>query len=234
MFLLSLVACGPEMATIEGIVYSSFEEESLAMPDARVRILDADGQVELASATTDGKGYFQVEVELGIHVYAEIDGEGLSPARFPGVVDLPVVQAEDRSLYGFPSDERLRFEEALTGCPGFDGPGLTVGEVRSYELATVVSGRHPTINNAQVLVRLADGREAAACYFDEEGTEYDPEALVTGESGRFALPGIPVGTHELEVTYQFGEGILETQVYPLHIGKGGTVAPWFPVWVGLP
>ena len=68
----------------------------------------------------------------------------------------------------------------------------------------------------------------------EQVAPYDLPVLVTGESGRFALPGIPVGTHELEVTYQFGEGILETQVYPLHIGKGGTVAPWFPVWVGLP
>jgi len=235
MFLMTLLfACGPGPATIEGVVYESYAPDAPPLAGATVRLLDADDESPIGKTTTDAEGRFSLDAELGIHVYAEIDGDGLRPARFPGVIDLPTVRVEDRSLFGFSEAEAAELEEIFAGCPSAGGAGLAVGEVRAYEIATVVEGEHPTINNAQVLARSNDGTEWDACYFDDDGEDYAPSAIFTGGTGWFVLPGLPAGTHDLEITYEFGAGQVETQVYPLNVAEGGTVSPWFPAWMGQP
>jgi len=234
LILLSLFACGPELALVEGVAYSSYEDDAPPLAKATVRLVDADGGGVVSETTTDAKGRFELEAELGTHVYAEVAGQGLRTSRFPGVIDRETVLVEDRSVFGFAEEEAAELEALFAACPSAGGPGLAVGQVRAYGIATVVEGQNPIIQNAQVIVRTANGTEWSACYFDEEGEVHDPSALVTGATGWFVVPGLPAGEHELEVTYQFVEGAVESYLYPMSIAKQGTVSPWFPAWVGLP
>lgn len=233
-----LLACTPPTTLVEGNVFATWGDdiEIPGLPGVDVVMIDADGFGELAATTTDGIGGFSVEVPQETNLFVEVVGDGLRPAWFPAVVGIEEqITVEPHTLFGVTGAEATALETLFEGCEGGGGgPGLAFGEVRSYELATVISGEHPTIANAQVTVASADGARWAACYFDPEGEIYDPEAGVTGDAGWFVVPNLPAGIHTLELTYDFGAGNLETQTYPLGIGDGVTVSPWFPAWVGLP
>ncbi len=237
LFSLLLLACAPNTALIEGIVYERPGNDQVPpLPGATVRMLDAADGAELDWANTDAQGAFTAEVPHGTNLFVEITRDGLRPAFFAAVVGLEeVIIVEPYTLYGYEEADAADVEAAFADCPGGGGgAGLVLGEVRSYELATVISGEHPTIANAQVTLVSEGGDRWDACYYDADGAAYDPEAGVTGDAGQFVVPHVPAGQHGLEIVYDFGGGLIETQTYPVRVDEAPTVSPWFPAWVGLP
>jgi hypothetical protein len=235
--LLSLLfACAPEPVVIDGIVFEEPGPDAAPMAGATLRFLDAADGSELDLAVSDRDGWFDAELPQQTNLFVEVTRDGLRPAYFAAVVGAErVVNVEDHALYGYDEQEAAAVEAAFADCAGGGGgPGLAVGEVRSYELATVVDGQHILIENAEVAVVSASGERWPACYYDDEGTGYLPGRAVTGESGRFVVPHLPEGLHQLELSYDLGGGQVETQIYPLWVAEGPSVAPWFPAWVGLP
>jgi hypothetical protein len=235
MWIFALLACQPQLVTLTGVVYDGPGDDASPRADATIEIVAPDDGSVLSEATTDANGAFALELEPNLNVVAILSADGARPTSIPGTTGLPGEQiVEDRAFYVFASSQADEVEALFSDCDGGDGMGLSLGEVRQYELATVASGEHPENTVARVKAILESGDEQVACYWDDAGLGHLPEALVTGATGRFVLPRLPEGNHVLEITYDLGVGVSETQQYPLFIDEGGGVSPWYPAWVGLP
>ena len=234
MWTFLLFACSEDVVRLSGIVFDGPGTAAAPLPGAEVSILSPDDASVLASATTDGEGVFSVEVGPGLNLFALIEADGYRPSTFPGTTGLQTEQVVERNaLYAMPEADVAALEATFAGCGG-SGVGVTFGEVRIYEIATVEDGEHPTTGAARVHVLTEGGDDVTACYWNSEGTAWDPAALVTGDQGSFVLPGLPAGVHTIEISYDLGAGVSETQQYPMLVLETGNAVPWFPAWVSLP
>lgn len=232
--LIPSLGCVQPTVQLSGTVYSSHERTSPPQAGARITVVDFDGAV-LDQAETDGSGQFTVVLPEGTEIVAEIRGEGLATATFPGISGLdPIAQLVDRSLYAVSLEEaeaeRARFE----GCPGAaESSTLLFGEMRLHGLVDPETGENPTVNTGRVDVHSVEGGQWSACYLDADGALYDPGAPWTGDSGRFAVFGMDAGLHDLDARYELLDDYWLGELYPAWVpAQDELVAiPMWPVFV---
>jgi hypothetical protein len=227
-----LVACKEETVQLSGRVLEGLDQKAVAA-EAGLQVLSPDDGAVLGETRTDADGYFAVDVPMDINVFVRLDDDGARTTTFAGVVSLFDEAIPEGYLYTLPEAEVSELEALFDGCPAGGGPGMVVGEVRHQD---VMDGDGVPVVNAgtQVTLYLEGGGTLKACYLDEEGGAYDPAALLTGGSGRFALLGVPAGVHELEVAYDASLSERQVETYPVLVAEKASVSPWFPAWVTLP
>ena len=230
--LLLLSACSPNEVTVKGVVFSSYDSMDERLSSARVTIFDEDG-TKFDTARADAKGNFEAQAPEGEYIHADISAEGFETASFTGVSGLSdVYRVEDGMLYGFSTEQRDEWETLFAGCPGLgSNGGVVLGEIRMLELTD--NGEHPLVSGVAEGVSRNQKKTWKACYLDDEGVAYAPDATTAGASGRFAVFGIEPGTRILTVGWEYIPDVWSYSDTYVRITEDG-VAPRFPSWVEWP
>jgi hypothetical protein len=234
--LLALTGCDkPLMTTLHGAVYSSHDPMSGGLPGASVRIVDGQG-AEVASTTTDDSGAFDVELESGQSVFVLVDADGYATSTFTGNVGIEAdAEVEDHAIYGVSDQELADVLATFAGCEGAGGPGAVVfGEVHEYGLYT--NNGAPLVAPQATAVVEHGGDSWPGCYLDDDGVAHDPDAVMTGASGRFAAFGVGEGRARLVVQTQLDVDLWTYDAYPLFVPKSDrrVVSPWYPAFATFP
>lgn len=237
MFLLvTLVGCAEEAPIhLLGTVYQSSEPLSAPLGGAELELVTFDG-APIGTTTADDVGAFDIFVPPGQPLFVIITADGYATSVFPGSIGLADEQfVEDHALFGVSTAERQEWVDLFAGCPGVEDGAFVVGEVREFEIVDPYSDVHPTASTAQVTVRDADQASWEGCYLDDEGLAHDPEAAFTGGTGRFLVPGVPEGIHDLVVEVLVGPDTWTQNTYPVRIpARDDVVSPWWPLWASFP
>lgn len=230
--LLLLAACSSGEVTIYGTLYESADADADALADGTIQIREDDGQAYGSAAHTDALGEFSALAPGGATIFAEIggrdDGVTASFTGTTGVGETLEVNVDEHVLYAFSQEDLDVWRDLMDGCPGAGEGGAVLGEVRMSELSQ--GGEHPLVTTAWVEVEAANGEVWEGCYLDDEGTGWDPDAEWTGETGRFAVFGVPEGAYTLTVRYAISDDYHAASWTPLWVPEDG-VAPRFPAWV---
>jgi hypothetical protein len=240
-----LAACKSQEVVIRGQAENGRARPDVfwPLPNGTVTIFDQDA-LQYASARTDARGTFRTVGPAAQTVFATVTGEGLATSSFTGVTGpvnggpliISLDEDQDSPLYGVLLTDVDELREEFAGCPGADvANGIVFGEVRVIGITDPVTDEEPTVATAEVKVGGANEQELMACYLDDAGRIYDPEATVTGDSGRFAIFGVPSGLWTMSVTYSaFVESDVET-FSTLYVPEGDVaVVPREPTWVEFP
>jgi hypothetical protein len=131
------------------------------------------------------------------------------------------------------SEDLEAIREEFAGCDGYDQQGAIVeGEVRVFLPVEQPVDELPLVTTASIEIMDADDNSTTACYLDDEGLS-DPEATVTGETGRFAVFGLQAGLSWVTIEYTVDDDFESSWEYPILLPENGT-APMYPVLVELP
>ncbi|MCB9762879.1 MAG: hypothetical protein H6739_23970 [Alphaproteobacteria bacterium] len=237
MIALLLMGCQqiPEFVQVSGAVFDDRHSASTVVAGATVRVMDASLE-ETDVVETGDDGTFSAQARAGQAVFFELSAEGFVPTAFGGTMGIEDAVVPDRVLWMATLDDLGELEGTFAGCPGVgEGGGLIEGEVRAHVPgAELGDGEEwPFAATAWAVAYDSDGVETDACYLDAETGLYDPEATLTGDTGRFAVFGGPTGPVTLAVgTLLDGAPYYETW-FSVYVPDGG-VAPIYPAYVPLP
>lgn len=231
---LNWFACAEPDVVVRGVVLDGPDPTDAPVAGASVRLRDEGGtRHDIAKSKADGS--FRIDAPRGSTIHLEIEGDDGLAASFLGNAGyFDVLRVPEGDVYAFASTELDAWKADFAGCPGVDASGAAlVGDVRVYELVDPVTGAHPVVTSGHVDVFDAVGDAGATvCYLDDLGV-YDPEAVVTGSTGRFAAFGLSSGLGEIEVVWEPATGLVEAVAYPVWLPDGG-VAPRQPLFVSFP
>ncbi len=221
--LLGLSGCTyePELVTISGQVAGGRGDEVEAIPEVQVRTFD-QFLTEVDSVQGDGRGWFEAEVVANSPMFIEVSAPGYATAGFAGSAPLVGTAVEFGKLW-------TTADAAMDVIDGAFGDCAQPGALIEGEVRLAVQGYSPEDGQDWPLAKTgwaraydSEGRAYPACYLGEEGT-YDPAALATGETGRFAIYGAPSGAVTLEVGYDVEETTLAQEFY-LYVPEDGVVS----------
>lgn len=228
-----LAGCPVKPITEVGLTGTVFDgPDSIdGVANASVETRTFDGELFDASVA-DPYGQFTVLAPAGQPAYMVVSGPDHIPTSFAvniGTVDMVV---PERAIWA----RRRSVQEALfaefDGCSPTDTTTPVIeGEVRLYLGEVDNPGSEPLVTTAVAYVETTDGDLHTGCYLDDAGVS-DPDSTITGESGRYAIFGAPVGPAELTLTYDATDTQLATTLY-VYVPEGGTV-PGYPAYVALP
>lgn len=226
----------PEFVNMSGRVLDDRHAAALPEVGAEVRVLDQQLE-ETDLVLTDDEGVFVAEVRAGGSVYIELAAEGFTRTAFSWSSGLQDFSLPSDSLWLVSDEDMSELRGEFLGCPQADQPEGSVieGDVRvAISGYTLAEGElWPLSNSANITAYDASGQAWPACYLDEEGGAYDPEAQVTGASGRFAVFDGPTGPVTIEaLLFNEGELVSSTLMY-VYVAEDG-VAPMYSVHVALP
>ncbi len=231
--LLVLAACAPEPrdGVLTGIVTRGPGTDAPREAGATVRTFD-NTDTEMDAVQTAQDGSFQATIPWTGGFFVELDAEGAVPTSFSAV-------AYSGAVEGGPGDTWTRTATALdslraefAGCASADLDGAIVeGEIRVL-LPVDDLDETPLVKTATVTVEDADGVAHAACYLDDQGGSA-PDATVTGDTGRFAVFGLPPGVALVQMVLTVEETEFTNPTLPVRLPEGGA-APLYPLWAELP
>lgn len=235
-----LTACTPGEIRVTGSVDRERNqvegERPRLLAGGTVEILDETG-VQKSKVTTDDNGKFRAVAPSASTIFAEIrasDSEVVS--SFTGVsgVESPM-QVEDHALFAVSQEEIDTLRDKYTGCSDAGG-AIVYGEVRVVGLEDPETGESPLVTSASISTTSIDESEThLACYLDDAGSAYAPEATTTGDAGEFAVFGVGPGMHTLVVEYTFFEDDPLTGYLAFFVPDGDSVVvPRYPIWVEFP
>ena len=231
MLSLLFLACIPESTLISGMVMDS-QDAGTPAPGVTVTTLDGGG-MEWATTTTDDSGTFVVDLPIYTLFYLEAAADGFVPTVFSGFAENEPLEVQDGSLWMRTPQEHDELAVTFGDCAAEAGEGGVIeGEVRMLVIQTPDLSELPLVTTASVLAYTADGTPYSACYLDDEGIS-SAEAFQTGETGRFAIFGVPDGLISLQVRYDYGGSEDQEDWYPIYMPDNGTVPLW-PALVSLP
>jgi hypothetical protein len=245
--LIAFVAgCGSHEINVQGRVEHARQRPDYFDPLAggTVRILDSDG-VPYSTATTKENGFFRAKAPAPEQIFAEITADDLATSSFTGVTGdtnsgalvIPIDEDGDSPLFGVLLTQVDEIRSQYAGCPGVDDPGgIVFGEVRVSGIIDPITDQEPLVGSAEVsVVGATDDDTLTACYLDAAGDVYDPDAIVTGSSGQFAVFGVPSGRRSLSVAYS---AVVDSQVVTytdIWVPDADVaVVPRLPAWVEFP
>jgi hypothetical protein len=179
-----------------------------------------------SAATTDENGVFSLEAPRQSFVHLVVAADGDPPIAFAGesgVADVFVVPTGQ--LWSFAADEETRWREDFAGCPRVDEPGMIIGEVRLFPAGADVSDPNQTPIEifGFAFITDVDGERLDACYLDDEGDGFDPDAERVGRTGRFAFFGVEGGPWTLSVGRETAGGTL-VNASSVYVPEGGVVS----------
>jgi hypothetical protein len=231
MSILFALACGPRAVEIRGTVYDGPASAEPAAEGSAIRIRDAEAAA-YDQADVGADGSFSVDAPEGADIFAEVVTPGFPNAVFGGYAGLSDFEAVPGSLYSAQGIEDWLVPFA--GCPGLGEGGAVVGEVVFSDLRDPETGASVPVYGAIVSVAI-DGRDdqlVPACYLDDEGAAYAPDADVAGSTARFAVVGLPPGFHQLRIGFQAVESGFDFTFWEVWLPDGG-INPWFPAEIGF-
>jgi hypothetical protein len=229
--LLVLVGCdGPrESVQMRGIVTDG-PESVVGLAGASLTTIGEDG-VPFASTETTATGAFSVDLPAEQMVHAVVEADGFEVSSFGGGSGaMPGLNAEVGLLYGVSVEEADQWREMFDGCPGVGTGAMVIGQVKLLDYVSTTSGEPVVVTTAWSRLEDVNGDEFDACYLNDKGDIYDPLALETGVTGKFAFFGLKEGLY----TFTIGYTMLYFEVYEvswqLYAPQDG-IAPRLPVWV---
>ncbi len=227
MILILLMACEPLPTTValSGTVLDAPDGEGSPVAGASVVTFD-DALETVGEAVTDAAGAFEVDVPAGYAFFLHVDADARVPTAFSGTAGLTDFGAGD----GYPWSADQAWVDAqradFAGCgTAGDAGAIVAGEAR-VPLAGGAST--PLVPDVTVEAIGADGVTRVACYLpvDDAGTA----GVETGESGRFAVFGLPAGPALVSLNWTLDSGAYTITDYRFVLPEGGVV-PLFPAYV---
>lgn len=236
LLLLACTGAGtpPETVTVAGYIATNPGVQD-ALAGATVSVRDHTFE-EVDSAVTDDEGFFSVVTTAGVPVYFDLQAEGYVPTAFSGNAGLVDWELALGDLWIESEDDLAELEARYAGCPGVgEGGGIIAGEIRfwaeGYEPGD--GEEWPMSTTGFGRAYATDGESWDSCHLDDSGEAYSADALVTGESGQYAIFGGPTGPVTLTLGYVIEEEPLWGAEYRIYVPDGG-IAPLWPSYVPFP
>lgn len=241
--LVTVAACSSErrVGVLTGIVTSGPEASSETIEGARVRTFGMQGKL-LDDVVTNQDGSFQADVPYGGTFFIEVDS-GDVPTAFSALSQYGSVEGGHGDLWTRTSGQVEGIRSVYGGCgSASDEGGIIEGEVQVY-LAVNETDELPLITTATVRATAEDGTVHEACYLNNLG-ETEDALFWTGNTGRFAIFGVPPGLYDVEVEYWIpdyegeidtgnSDQRIETPRLPIRMPEGG-VSVHYPLWASAP
>ena len=229
---LGLTACPPKTiteVTLDGRVFDGPDSID-GVPGATVELRTVDGAL-FQTVTADDEGRFSIQSPTGQPIFMVTNGFDHVPTSFTfnvGSVDMAVPSGV---VWARRAPILDTIQEEFSGCNTAGSARTTIeGDVRIYLGPVNEDEELPIVTTALVYIDNQDGTLDAACYLDDAG-QSDPEANVTGATGRYALFDANDGPQVLTVTYD-ADGATITNELLIYVPDGGTV-PLYPTLVSL-
>lgn len=201
MTLLLLLACNPlpETVTMTGTVGDTPYGGGGVVGGATVDIAD-DAQATIDNVTADDAGAFSVNVPAGVPFFVTVTADGHVPTAFSGTAGVFDFAAPEGYPWVASEAWLAELKADFVNCPTVGAAGAVVaGEVlgnipnTNYEdLPIVPTGSARAFGEGEI--------EYAACYLDDEGVSV-ADATQVGDTGRFAIFGVPPGPVVIDVRY---------------------------------
>jgi len=234
MWLLLLACADPLPAVvIEGKALDLPGISGLPVPGAEIETRDGAGE-PFDAVTADEKGRFSAELRQSSAFTVTGSAAGFVPTAFAGLAGLDSIAIPNGFFYLRSAEQiaALREEHAACATAGDEG-AVIEGEARLFiNIDPDDYDTLPLITTAQLTANGADGAVYTACYLDDAGLS-DSTATVTGDTGRFAIFGLPAGLTTLRSTYTIGEEEKDESAFTLWLQADGA-APLYPLFVASP
>jgi hypothetical protein len=216
-FLLSCLS--DPTAQMSGMVFDSAGQ---VFPLATIEVRDGYGLL-YASGNADAAGVFTIDLPPFSTFFTVLSAEGHPPTSFTGFAGDGLFEVVNGTLYLRSEEEIADVSAPYSECGS--GLGIIDGEVR-LAIPEQSTAELPLVETATVSAESEDGSQATACY----GTE---EESGTGESGSYAIFGLPEGVAIVEVGLDIGNGYTETIEHVVFVPESGT-APLYPTLFPIP
>ena len=228
-----LCGCPPKPITevqLSGTIFDGPDSID-GVAGANVDIRTYDGAL-FDSTTANSQGRFSITVPADQPLFVVVgDTEDHVPTSFTVNIGTVDAQAPTGALWARRASVLAEVQHDFTGCGlADDAPTTVEGDVRLYLGDVEESDQLPIVTTASVLGNTGEGTLLGACYLDDDGNS-DPSRGETGDTGRYAIFGLPEGPTTLTVTYDNGDssGSVDLLVY---VPDGGTV-PQYPTLVPI-
>ncbi|MEZ4319169.1 MAG: hypothetical protein R3F61_16760 [Myxococcota bacterium] len=228
MLALLLLGCAEKVGVISGTVLVGPGLVGSPLENGKVTIL-GDSAERFDEATTDRDGRFEATAPIGLNIFAVIEGAGMTPAVFSGSMGQGDFTVEPGFLFAWPEADRATLDQEFSGCSA-PGPVIT-GEVRLFG-ATDENGTSPLLQTAFAWVETASGDVIDACYLNEAGDAWDPEAETAGPTARYAVFGLEPGFYDLVYGYYVTPDFPLEHRLTIYV-TDGAIAPQYPAWADL-
>jgi hypothetical protein len=231
MILFLLGACGgaPEFLTMTGAVFDD-SDGTEAISNVAVNVFDVAFEA-IDAVVSDDTGAFSVQVRFGSSVFLDLQADGYVRTGFSGAIGISDYEVPDGELWMRSEDEQDAVETAFSGCENLEDDGVIDGEIL-MALPKEDGTFKAFVETGWAKAVLEDGTEVEPCYLDAEGN-YDPDAVYTGEQGRFLIPGVS-GKVQLDVGYDLGDTEVFSASMLLYVPEDGLVTLFDVLWMPLP
>lgn len=211
----------PTLITLTGRVVDAPSEDADGISSATVESLDYSF-APVDSDETDGRGSFQVQVYANNNMYFEVSAQGYGTTGFAGFAP-GLDTAIDDGLVWMQSEETLAELDNSFGDCAQQGGALIEGVIRlGVQGYSPEEGDWPLSTTGFATAYDSAGSSYPACYLSDVGA-YDPEAVETGNSGRFAIYGAPTGPVTLQAGYRVEDSEVVQDFY-LYVPEDGVVS----------
>ncbi|GDX81187.1 hypothetical protein LBMAG42_29980 [Deltaproteobacteria bacterium] len=228
MIWLLLLACDAETSSIvfSGEVQDAPGNAGKPVEGAAVVAQNREGAV-VGEDETDADGAFAVTVDAGVSFFLTVSAEGYVPTSFSGLAGLSDYTSE-AGLPWLATTEWVEEQKArFAACPtaGEEGTFIT-GQTLQFIASVADASSWPQLADVSVEVLGSDGETDPGCYLDAEQVSLaDGES--TGETGEFAVFGVPPGGINVRATVQRSSGEAGTDVFEYVAPESGLI-PMFP------
>ena len=233
MLALLTLACLPDSTLMTGAVMSAAEDGS-PVPDTTVTIRTGASGSEWDTTVSDSSGAFEVEVPTHSLFYFAAQADGFAHTVFTGVAGDEPVEVVDGELWMRTDDDLQTLKTEFGDCAaGAVEGGVIEGEIRLMVISSEEDADTlPLVTTAAILAYSESGVPYTACYLDDEGVA-SADAAITGETGRFAIFGVPAGVISVQIRYDYGGPEEQEDWYQVYMPDNGTVPMW-PALVSMP
>jgi len=233
ILILSLLACNniPDVVTVTGEVYDSPADDSQTVAGVEVTFFDGAMEVVDQFVTSDS-GAFSAIGRSGSPLYVSMKAEGFMATAISGSLGFEDYDVPDGDLWLRSNEDHSVVVEEFDGCENMsDGDGAVEGEI-----LMAVPGEGGSykawVETAWVTAVTADGVEHRACYLDDDGV-FDPEATMTGQTGRFAVWGVS-GPVMLMVGYSISDQPYWSGNFYIYVPEDGVAPLYDALWLPTP
>lgn len=232
MIFLLIFGCvdrSPEFLTMSGSVFSDKDSE-ITISDATMDVYDI-AMEQIDSVVTDASGDFDAQVRFGSFVFLDLQAEGHVRTGFSGAIGTQDYIVPDGTLWMRSDEEQAVVDAAFEGCEGLQVDGWVEGEIL-MALPQDDGVIKSFVETGWARLVDEDGSEREACYLDADG-RFDPEAVLTGPTGRFLLPNVS-GMQRIRVGYDLGDVEVYSGELTVFIPEGGAAILDDALWMPLP
>ena len=235
IFLLFLTGCLEPLVTeiqLTGILTEHRFSDAEPVQGTVTTLTHTAEEYDCIDSSEDGSFNVQAPANAPLF-FVHTDADGRTPTSFAGWSGIDDLEVAPGTLWVRSEVELEAIRADFANCAESQDEGAIIeGEVRVYLPVEDSIDDLPLVTTASLVVEDENETVRTACYLDDDGLS-DPDASVTGTTGRFAIFGLNSGPHVLTVLYDIGSDLVEESTYPILLPENGT-APMYPVLVELP